>query len=114
MSETCFAVGRHTAALEGSIRYPKQDRLLLFHYKFLGMDYLLRRYAMLKERRGPSDKENHWGYQYDLGRDVLDAEFAELRHAAIDATSARARKLLRRKWWRPGAIGQHSHRRIGE
>jgi hypothetical protein len=42
VSETRFAVGRHTAAFEGRIRYPKRDQLLLFHYKFLGIDYLLR------------------------------------------------------------------------
>jgi len=101
LSETRFAVGRHTAAMEGRIRYPRRDRLLLFHYKFLGMDYLVRRYAVLNDRRGPADKENLWGYQYDLGREALDAEFTELRRASLDATSAKARKLARTKWWRP-------------
>ncbi len=101
LSETNYAVGRHTAALEGRIRYPKRDRLLLFHYKFLGMDYLLRRYALLTSKLGATDKENRFGYQYDLGRNVLEAEFAELRRNAVDATGAQARKLIREKWWRP-------------
>ena len=98
--ETRYEVGRHSAALEGRIRYPKRDRLLLFHYKFLGMDYLLRRYALLSSGLGPTDKQNEWGYQYDLGHDVLEAEFAELRRTSLDVTGAQARKLVREKWWR--------------
>lgn len=98
--ETFYAVGRHTAKLEGNIRYPKRDTLLLFHYKFLGSDYLLRRYAQLNARRGPIDWENKWGHQYERSHDILDAEFAELRRTAVDATSKQARKLARKKWWR--------------
>ncbi len=113
--ETHFGVGRHSAAVEGRIRYPERDRLLLFHYKFLGMDYLLRRYAQLRTRLDVTDKERRFGYQYDLRRDVLEAEFVELRRIAVDVTSTQARKLIRRKWWRP-ASGQSvsSPRRIGE
>ena len=96
-----LSVGRHWAAPEGHIRYPKQDQLLLFHYKFLGIDYLLRRYALLSSGLGATDKEHRWGYQYDLGRDVLEVQFAELRRTAVDATSAQAQKVIREKWWRP-------------
>ena len=113
--ETHFNPGRHGAAVEGRIRYPQQDRLLLFHYKFLGMDYLLRRYAQLASRLDPTDREYQFGYQYDLGRDVLEAEFAELRRIAVDVTGAQARKLIRRKWWRPASAQSiTSPRRIGE
>ncbi len=101
VSETHYAVGGHSAAFEGRIRYPKRDQLLLFHYKFLGMDYLLRRYALLSSGLGATDKERQYGYQYDLGRDVLEVEFAELRRTAVDVTGAQARKLIREKWWRP-------------
>lgn len=101
VSETRYAVGRHTAALEGRIRYPRKDTLLLLHYKFLGRDYLRRRYAQLNARRGSHDKENNWGYQYDLKDEALDAQFAELRGNAVDATGRRALKLARSKWWRP-------------
>jgi hypothetical protein len=100
LSEIHYMPGRHRAVLEGYVRYPKQDRLLLLHYKFLGMDYLLRRYALLRSGLGSTDKEFRFGYQYGLGRDALEAEFAELRRSAIDATSTRARNLIREKWWR--------------
>ena len=101
VSETHYTVGRHGAAFEGRIRYPKRDRLLLFHYKFMGLDYVLRRYASLRSRLGATDKRNRWGYQYNFEREVLENEFAELRRTAVDVTSAQARRLIRKKWWRP-------------
>ena len=102
VTETRYAVGRHTAAPEGDIRYPRHDRLLLFHYKFLGTDYLLSRYALLSGGLGSQDKSNKWGAQYDLPRGELEAEFARLRDAAFDVTGRTSRTLVRQKWWRPG------------
>jgi glycosyltransferase involved in cell wall biosynthesis len=101
VTETRYAVGRHAAVPEGDIRYPRHDRLLLFHYKFLGMDYLLSRYALLSRGLGTLDKSNKWGAQYDLPRGELEAEFARLRDAAFDVTGRTSRTLIRQKWWRP-------------
>ena len=100
VGETHFSVGRHRAAFEGHIHYPNRDRLLLLHYKFLGIDYLLRRYEQLKGRRGATDRVHNWGHQYDRGRETLEGEFAELRSTAIDVTGEHARQLKRKKWWR--------------
>jgi hypothetical protein len=100
LSETHFGVGRHAAAPEGSVRFPKRDRLLLFHYKFLGIDYVANRYAQLNGRREKTDIENGYGYHYLVGRDQLEAEFVKLRLAAVDVTSRQARNLSREKWWR--------------
>ena len=55
ISETNFAVGRHTAAPSGDIRYPDRDELLGLHYKYLGRDYVLRRYAELNAARRKLD-----------------------------------------------------------
>jgi glycosyltransferase involved in cell wall biosynthesis len=66
IDETRYEVGRHQAAPEGRVQYPKQDHLLLFHYKFLGIDYLLRRYELLSSGLGAGDKERKFGFQYDL------------------------------------------------
>jgi glycosyltransferase involved in cell wall biosynthesis len=99
--ETCYGVGRHSAAPEGRVRYPRRDRLLLFHYKFLGLDYVLRRYTLLNGGLGPIDRQNCWGQQYLSHRSTLEAEFAALRRHAVKVTSAAARKLERQKWWGP-------------
>jgi glycosyltransferase involved in cell wall biosynthesis len=97
--ETRYDVGRHSAAPEGRVQYPNKDQLLLFHYKFLGIDYLLRRYALLSSGLGARDKILRFGFQYDLARSELEAEFAELRRTAVDVTSKKARNLARKKWW---------------
>jgi hypothetical protein len=101
ISETRYEIGRHRAVPQGRIRYPEQDRLLLLHYKFLGLDYLLRRYALLSRGLGTADKERRWGFQYDLPRRELEAEFELLRHTAVGVISKKARNLEREKWWRP-------------
>jgi glycosyltransferase involved in cell wall biosynthesis len=59
--ETRYKVGRHGATPQGRVDYPKRDQLLLFHYKFLGLDYLVRRYEQLSGGLGTVDRENHWG-----------------------------------------------------
>jgi len=100
IEETRYGIGRHWAAPEGRVQYPSQDQLLLFHYKFLGIDYLLRRYALLSTGLGVGDKSRQFGFKYDLPHSELQAEFAELRRTALEATSAEARKLKRNKWWR--------------
>jgi glycosyltransferase involved in cell wall biosynthesis len=100
ITEARYTIGRHQAAPEGSVHYPKRDRLLLFHYKFLGLDYLLRRYKLLSGGLGAVDRENRWGFQYLLECSELETQFAELRRTAIDVTSVTARKLVRKKWWR--------------
>lgn len=100
LSETNFAVGRHTAQLEGRICFPARDELLLLHYKFLGKEYLRRRYAELDSRRGASDKENSWGYQYALQNEALDAEFEQLRQTSTNVVHAASQDLKRKKWWR--------------
>jgi hypothetical protein len=100
ISETRYEVGRHRASPQGNVHYPRRDGVLLFHYKFLGMDYLLSRYALLSRGLGPRDKASKFGFQYDLPRDELEADFARLRAAAFDVTGSESRKLMRQKWWR--------------
>jgi hypothetical protein len=52
--ETGYEVGRHRATPDGRVRYPKRDQVMLFHYKFLGLDHLVRRYKLLSGGLGTS------------------------------------------------------------
>ena len=100
IEETRYAVGRHSAMPKGHVRYPERDRLLLFHYKFLGMDYLSRRYALLRTALGSADRTQNYGFQYHADRAALQAEFDRVRAEAVDAIGAPARELPRQRWWR--------------
>jgi glycosyltransferase involved in cell wall biosynthesis len=100
IEETGYAPGRHIATPRGRVRYPREDRLMLFHYKFLGIDYLFRRYSLLSAGLGSDDRLHRFGFQYDLSRAALEAEFERLRIDGVDATGAKARRLHRHRWWR--------------
>jgi hypothetical protein len=82
LTETDFAVGRHSAEPKGKVRYPKVDRLLNLHFKSLGLDYVIARYRLLASRRGARDRANKWGYHYDAPA----AEIAETFKARLDRT----------------------------
>jgi hypothetical protein len=100
LTETRYAVGRHSATPEGDVRYPKRDQLLLFHYKYLGIDYLHRRYALLGSKLGVTDRELDFGHHYHVNRTKLEAEFAEVRRNAVVVTGRVGRQFKRQKWWR--------------
>jgi hypothetical protein len=60
-----FAMARHTATPEGHIVYPEHNEILLLHYKYLGLDYVTARHAELNARRREMDIQNRLGFQYD-------------------------------------------------
>src|SRR5262249_43840034 len=109
IAETRYKTGRHWAAPTGHVRYPKQDELLLLHYKFLGLNYLLGRYALLSGGLGPADRALS-PFQYDSPQFKLEAEFEELRRIAVDVTSVEAARFTRNKWWRKGWWRQTARR----
>ena len=59
------AHGRHHANPKGVVRYPDRDELLNLHYKWLGLDYVLSRSALLRTGLGEIDRANKWGFHYD-------------------------------------------------
>jgi glycosyltransferase involved in cell wall biosynthesis len=102
IAETRYWHGRHWATPEGHVRYPRKDELLLLHYKFLGLNYLLRRCAQLSGTLGPGDRAlcDNWSWYYDAHHSEQEAEFAQLRRTAVDVTSVEAARFRRDKWWR--------------
>ncbi|MGH6891131.1 MAG: glycosyltransferase family 2 protein [Dongiaceae bacterium] len=59
-----YGAGRHKAAPEGRVVYPRNRRLNLLHYKFLGGPYVVDRYAELGARVSDADRERLWGRHY--------------------------------------------------
>jgi Glycosyl transferase family 2 len=104
LTETNYAVGRHTADPKGNVRYPKEDRLLNLHFKTLGLDYVIARYRLLATKRGTRDRANQWGYHYDWTPEKIAEVYTARRHHAFDVIAAgerAARKHLEPRWWRP-------------
>jgi len=104
IEETNYAVGRHTAAPTGRVVYPLRDEVLLLHYKYLGIDYVAPRHALLATGLGPTDRANQWGYQFDLRREQLLEKIARLDAAAVDVLALGMRadaESAGPRWWRP-------------
>lgn len=103
IQETCFSVGRHTAAPLGNLRYPDRDELLLAHYKYLGLEQTARRHATALARRRSLDRAKNWGHRYAFNAAELATDFADFESRAMDL-----RRLVdpheehrEPRWWRP-------------
>jgi len=59
-----FAPGRHTAKPKGRIRTPRNVKVKLLHYKYIGINYLLHRHHELRSGLRPLDIKNDYGNQY--------------------------------------------------
>ena len=82
IEEINFSPGRHQARPSGKVVYPARVELKLLHYKFLGCDYVVQRYAELKTGLSQLDLKSGGGYQY-----LWEAR-AIRRHHAIVASRA--------------------------
>jgi hypothetical protein len=74
IEESDFAIGGHGAAPRGRLRLPWRDELLLLHYKFLGVDYIRARSAVLRTRMGEHDRQERWDDLYSERRVAKDWE----------------------------------------
>jgi Glycosyl transferase family 2 len=64
ISEINFAPGRHTARPTGEVTIPWTKKVKLLHFKFLGLEYLMRRHSELRDRLKPRDIERGLGHHY--------------------------------------------------
>lgn len=84
IEETNFIPGRHKANPSGRVVFPKKRDLKLLHYKYLGLDYLITRYAELRTGLSRVDLEKRWGHQYLLDREKIEKEFLAVREASSE------------------------------
>lgn len=103
VDETNFGPGGHTAEPAGRVVYPKRDELLLLHYKWLGVDYLARRNAMMETTRRARDVANNWAHHYRTPPADLAANLREMLGRSVDVI-ARGEGAWRNhkegRWWR--------------
>jgi dTDP-4-dehydrorhamnose 3,5-epimerase-like enzyme len=88
ITETNFLVGRHGHSLEGRVVLADPVELRLLHFKYLGLDYLVRRLAELRTGLRAQDIENKWGYQYFWDRNEAESKFEQVRARAIEVLAS--------------------------
>lgn len=102
IDEVHFGMGRHVAAPTGRVRYPDVDELRLYHYKHLGLDYVVRRTAELKTGLGALDVTHGYAFHWLRERDQLATDFERLRFGAraVPRSGPCGIEHWKDRWWR--------------
>lgn len=103
ITDTNYAVGRHTAEPRGRVCYPEEDRLLNLHFKNLGSDYVISRSRLLASGLGKTDRIHRWGAQYDRSDATIAVAVAKRYSRAFDVFAAgplAIEKHTAPRWWR--------------
>ena len=64
LTATNFAPGKHEAAPTGRVVWPAYREILMLHYKYLGVDYPIARFAELKGGLRSRDLTEGWGVHW--------------------------------------------------
>jgi glycosyltransferase involved in cell wall biosynthesis len=103
IAETMFSLGRHRGSPTGLVRFPDSDEVLNLHYKFLGIDYLRARQALLRTGLGEIDRQEGYGRQYLFDDAKVRSELAEFESRAFDVMAPGVDTPARHgepRWWR--------------
>lgn len=101
IEETDFAIGGHGAAPRGRLRLPWRDELLLLHYKFLGIDYVRARSAvLLNEWREQEHVESAGDMYTDRRVDKDWQQFADRLVDLRDPDHVPWADHFEGRWWR--------------
>gem|GEM_PF-838484 len=82
IDEINYVGGRHAANPTGHVVASKTASFNLLHYKYLGEDYLVRRYRELGARMKPGDRKAGFGFQYHAEEEKLRNHHRRLLAAA--------------------------------
>jgi hypothetical protein len=87
IDEINYHTGRHSAAPTGEVIFPTRRQVKLLHYKQLGLDYVIERYAELSKGLKSQDLEKKWGYHYLWGEEKIKQNFADFKSRATNVVS---------------------------
>jgi hypothetical protein len=80
-----YGPGCHFAAPKGHVTVDKRGDLKLLHYRFLGLDYVLPRFAARRARMSQLNKAKRWGAQYEYSHEQILASINSFRSRMVQA-----------------------------
>lgn len=101
IEEVNYSPGRHSACPTGSVVYPTSDELLILHYKYIGLNYVGPRHALLSTGLGKTDRKNRWAYQFDYSSIKLATKMARLGMRSVNVHRLGVDRAEIERWWRP-------------
>lgn len=75
VQEMNYKPGSHFSQPTGRVVFDPQPELMLFHCKYLGLDYVRARYQALAQRRSRAMRQGGFGFQYEWNSAELETEF---------------------------------------
>lgn len=84
IEEINYKHGRHYANPVGRVVYPHRRDLKLLHYKYLGLDYLITRFAELSTGLRRIDLEKGWGARYLSEQKAIEQSFQDVWAASSE------------------------------
>jgi hypothetical protein len=102
ITEINFSRGRHKAKPEGRVKIPDSDEMLLFHYKYMGLQQTYERHQMLRCGLRSEDLRHGWGKQYRWSLDELKSDWQKWEQSAIDTRAISANPANHypfEPWW---------------
>ena len=84
IKEINFTPGRHHANPEGDIRIPLKREVKLLHYKYLGDEYLIKRFSELRKGLREYDIAQKWGVQYTWNEQQKIQHLRKLLEISVD------------------------------
>ena len=81
--EINYGSGCHRAKPAGKIIFDKSKDLKLLHYKYLGLEYVLKRQKLIKERLSEINQREGWCWEYNI-EDEFVKRFNSLKNKAVN------------------------------
>lgn len=79
IEEMNFSVGSHRALPEGRVKALKNGpEVKLLHYRYLGLEYTLKKHIRISARRGVVSLRNNWGFHYSYPEEKQREIFAKI------------------------------------
>ena len=84
LEEVAYSPGPHHAEPLGRVVAPDVCEVKLLHYKYLGLEYVTRRFGELRTGLRATDIANQWGSHYSWPAAQVEAEFSSIRSRAFE------------------------------
>jgi len=97
IEEINYKHGRHYANPIGRVVYPQRRDLKLLHFKYLGLDYLITRFAELSTGLRRIDLEQGWGSRYLWEREKIEQSFRDVWTASSEVPVSAVRTKVKTK-----------------
>jgi glycosyltransferase involved in cell wall biosynthesis len=78
-----FDPGNHFARPEGDFKLDVKTEIITLHYKYLSLEYLIKRYDELNLRQSEENKLNNWSWHMSKSPEEFQKDFEEMKTRLI-------------------------------